>query len=131
MPPVVASIPCHMTLSGKQGCLSWWPRRDGACSRGWYIRSSCQYVTYGIEAHDPVSGLIVDLPVELHGVEIGNVARIELTDARTVGIWLHIAKDAPISRPRWQRSRRAASRHAVQPDASMSPWKIPAPRLVR
>jgi phospholipid/cholesterol/gamma-HCH transport system substrate-binding protein len=70
----------------------------GLAAGGWYLRSSARYVTYRIEAHDPVSGPIVDSPVELHGVEIGNVARIELTDSRTGGIWLHIAKDAPISR---------------------------------
>lgn len=101
---VVESIPCHMTFSGKKAAFRCNPWRDmalgvtGLAAGGWYLRSSAQYVTYRIEAHDPVSGLIVDSLVELHGVEIGNVARIELTDSRTGGIWLHIAKDAPISR---------------------------------
>src|SRR5438105_3532965 len=48
----------------------------------WYIWSSAQYMTYQIETHDSVSGLIADSPVELHGVEVGKVTKIELTDPR-------------------------------------------------
>lgn len=64
----------------------------------WYLWSSGQYTTYRMETHDQVSGLIADSPVELHGVEIGKVTRIELIDPRTVGILVSIAKNAPISR---------------------------------
>ncbi len=64
----------------------------------WYLWSVDQYTTYRIETHDTVSGLIADSPVELHGVEIGKVTRIELIDPRTVGIRLSIAKNAPISK---------------------------------
>ncbi len=43
----------------------------------WYLHSGAQYTTYRIETHDRVSGLIVDSPVEFHGVEIGRVTKIE------------------------------------------------------
>jgi len=61
----------------------------------WYLWSSSQHTIYRI---DPVSGLIADSPVEFHGVEIGKVTRIELTDPHTVGILLSIANDAPVSK---------------------------------
>ena len=64
----------------------------------WYFRSSAQYTTYRLETHEPVSGLIVDSPVELHGVEVGSVSKIELSGPRTVRILLRIAKDAPVSK---------------------------------
>jgi phospholipid/cholesterol/gamma-HCH transport system substrate-binding protein len=64
----------------------------------WYLRSSAQYTTYRIETHDPVSGLIVDSPVELHGVEVGSVTKIELTGPQTVGILLRVVKGAPVSK---------------------------------
>jgi phospholipid/cholesterol/gamma-HCH transport system substrate-binding protein len=64
----------------------------------WYLWSAGQYTTYRIETHEPVSGLIADSPVELHGVEIGKVTKIELIDSRTVGIQVNIAKNAPISK---------------------------------
>ncbi len=64
----------------------------------WYLRSSAQYTTYRLETHDPVSGLIVDSPVEFHGVEVGSVRKIKLTDPRTVDILLRIAKDVPVTK---------------------------------
>lgn len=64
----------------------------------WYVRSSGEYTTYRLETHDPVSGLITDSPVELHGVEIGRVTSIKLVDPRTVGIKISVAKNAPISK---------------------------------
>jgi phospholipid/cholesterol/gamma-HCH transport system substrate-binding protein len=64
----------------------------------WYLWSSGQYTTYRLETHDPVSGLIADSPVELHGVEIGKVTSIELIDSSTVGIQINVAKNAPISK---------------------------------
>jgi phospholipid/cholesterol/gamma-HCH transport system substrate-binding protein len=64
----------------------------------WYFWNQDQYTTYQIETHDPVSGLIADSPVELHGVEIGKVTRIQLIDPRTVGIQISVAKNAPITK---------------------------------
>ena len=64
----------------------------------WYLHSSAQYTTYQIETHDKVSGLIVDSPVEFHGVEVGNVTKVELSDPRTVGILLRVAKGTPVSK---------------------------------
>jgi phospholipid/cholesterol/gamma-HCH transport system substrate-binding protein len=64
----------------------------------WYLWSSGQYATYRLETHDSISGLMADAPVELHGVEIGRVERIELIDPRTVGILVSITRNAPISR---------------------------------
>lgn len=70
----------------------------GAAALAWNIWSSSLYLTYQIETQDPVSGLIVDSPVELHGVEIGKVSTVELRAADTVRILLRLAKDAPISK---------------------------------
>ena len=70
----------------------------GLATALWYFGYSSQYATYRIETHDAVSGLIADSPVELHGVEIGKVTRIELIDPQTVNILLSIAKNAPISK---------------------------------
>lgn len=63
---------------------------------GWYFLSSSAYALYEIETHDPVSGLTVGSPVEMHGVEIGTVHRIRLADPRTVEIVLSIDHDAPM-----------------------------------
>jgi phospholipid/cholesterol/gamma-HCH transport system substrate-binding protein len=65
---------------------------------GWYLWSSSRYTTYQIVTHEPVHGLIVDSPVELHGVEIGKVTRIQLIDDNTVRIRLSAAEDAPVSK---------------------------------
>ena len=64
----------------------------------WYQWSATRYATYRLETHDAVSGLIVDSPVEFHGVEVGKVAKVELVDPGTVRILLRIAKQAPISK---------------------------------
>ena len=63
-----------------------------------YLHSAARYTTYRIQTQDSVSGLIVNSPVELHGVEVGTVAKIELNDARTVDILLRVARDAPVSK---------------------------------
>jgi ABC-type transporter Mla subunit MlaD len=63
----------------------------------WYAWSSSHYRTFQIITKDPVHGLIVDSPVELHGVEVGKVARIELAGADTVRILVNVADDAPVS----------------------------------
>lgn len=64
----------------------------------WQSWSSSHFRTYRIETHDPVSGLIVDSPVEFHGVEVGKVTNIRLMDGRTVSILLKAANDAPVSK---------------------------------
>ena len=64
----------------------------------WYLFWSTRYTTYEIVTHDPVSGLIVDSPVEYHGVDVGKVKRVELVDPRTIRILAAIRDDAPVSR---------------------------------
>ncbi len=63
----------------------------------WYVLAESEYRTFEIRTQDPVSGLIADAPVELHGVEVGKVKRVELTDPRTVSILLSVRKDAPVT----------------------------------
>lgn len=65
---------------------------------GWYFVSPGNRVLYEMDTHDPVSGLSEGAPVEMHGVEIGTVSRIKLTDPGTVHILLSIDRDAPITR---------------------------------
>ena len=65
---------------------------------GWYFFWSTRYTTYEIVTHDPVSGLIVDSPVEYHGVDVGKVKRVELADPRTIRVLVAIRDDAPVSR---------------------------------
>jgi len=64
---------------------------------GWYRYDSGRYATYRVLTHDPVSGLIRDAPVELHGVDVGRVEQVDLVDARTVEIRLRLSKAAPIT----------------------------------
>lgn len=64
----------------------------------WYTLASGRYANYQIRTQDSVSGLIADSPVEFHGVEVGKVKRIELTDPHSVRILLSIDKGAPITR---------------------------------
>jgi phospholipid/cholesterol/gamma-HCH transport system substrate-binding protein len=63
----------------------------------WYLVSASTYATFQIRTQDPVSGLIADSPVEFHGVEVGKVKSVELTDPHTVTVLLSIKKDAPVS----------------------------------
>jgi phospholipid/cholesterol/gamma-HCH transport system substrate-binding protein len=63
----------------------------------WYFLASSQYTTYQIRTHDLVSGLIADAPVEFHGVQVGKVKRVELTDAQSVSILLSVKKEAPVT----------------------------------
>lgn len=64
---------------------------------GWYALGSSRYATYEIWTHDPVSGLMADAPVEFHGVDVGKVARVELTSPTSVRVLLHVRKDAPVT----------------------------------
>jgi len=64
---------------------------------GWYVADSSGYRVYQITTTDPVSGLIVDAPVEFHGVDVGKVKRVELTGPRSVSILLGIRDSAPVT----------------------------------
>jgi phospholipid/cholesterol/gamma-HCH transport system substrate-binding protein len=63
----------------------------------WYALTSSRYATYQIRTGDSVSGLIADAPVEFHGVEVGKVKYVALTDPHTVSILLSINKEVPIT----------------------------------
>ena len=64
---------------------------------GWFFLASARYATYEIVTHDAVSGLMADAPVEFHGVDVGKVARVELTNPTSVRVLLHVRKDAPVT----------------------------------
>ena len=68
-----------------------------AGSVAWYRYDAGRYAKYRVLTQDPVSGLIPDAPVELHGVEVGRVDRVELVDARTVEIQLRLHRSTPIT----------------------------------
>ena len=63
----------------------------------WYAISSNRYATYQIRTHDSVSGLLVDAPVEFHGVDVGRVKRVDLIDPRSVHILLRVERAAPVT----------------------------------
>jgi phospholipid/cholesterol/gamma-HCH transport system substrate-binding protein len=63
----------------------------------WYLRIDRGYAAYQLRTGDAVSGLMVDAPVEFHGVEVGRVAQIELGGPRSVAIVLKIRKGTPLS----------------------------------
>jgi phospholipid/cholesterol/gamma-HCH transport system substrate-binding protein len=69
----------------------------GAVGFAWFALASGNYATYQIRTTDPVSGLMVDAPVEFHGVDVGRVAQIELSGPKAVNVLLRIRKDAPVS----------------------------------
>jgi phospholipid/cholesterol/gamma-HCH transport system substrate-binding protein len=64
---------------------------------GWYWSASGKYTTYQILTQDAVSGLLVDAPVEFHGVEVGKVKRIDLASPNTVNILLQVRKETPVT----------------------------------
>lgn len=64
----------------------------------WYLHDRERYAAYRVLTHEPISGLIADSPVELHGVDVGRVERVRLVDARTVEIQLRVYKRTPITR---------------------------------
>jgi phospholipid/cholesterol/gamma-HCH transport system substrate-binding protein len=63
----------------------------------WFLLSAGQYKPYRVYTHDPVSGLLVDSPIEFHGVDVGKVKDVELLGPRSVRLSLSIRKSAPIS----------------------------------
>ncbi|GAB3465033.1 MlaD family protein [Massilia terrae] len=63
----------------------------------WYLVSVGNYLIYQISTEESVSGLIVDAPVEFHGVDVGKVKSVKLLNPHTVRILLSIDKTAPIT----------------------------------
>jgi phospholipid/cholesterol/gamma-HCH transport system substrate-binding protein len=63
----------------------------------WYLRMASAYSAYLLQTGDTVSGLIVDAPVEFHGVEVGRVAEISLNGPDSVNVVLNIRKGTPVS----------------------------------
>jgi phospholipid/cholesterol/gamma-HCH transport system substrate-binding protein len=68
-----------------------------ASGSAWYFVTIGHYATYQIRTHDVVSGLVKDAPVEFHGVEVGKVTEVVLTDPQSVRILLRIRKDVPVN----------------------------------
>jgi len=64
---------------------------------GWYVADASGHRVYRITTQDSVSGLVVDAPVEFHGVDVGKVKRVELTGPRSVSILLGIRDSAPVT----------------------------------
>jgi phospholipid/cholesterol/gamma-HCH transport system substrate-binding protein len=64
---------------------------------GWYWQSEGRYASYLIYTSDSVSGLIKDAPIELHGIDVGRVSRVELVNPRRVRVSLNIDRSAPIT----------------------------------
>ena len=79
----------------------------------WYFLAATHYATYQIYTKDSVSGLIVDAPIEFHGVEVGKVKSVKLLEPQLVGIVLNVEKERRSARPPWLRSFRAVSRRAA------------------
>jgi phospholipid/cholesterol/gamma-HCH transport system substrate-binding protein len=69
----------------------------GAGAMVWYLVTTARYAVYQIYTSDAVSGLIVDAPVEFHGVEVGKVKSVKLVDPHRVGIVLDVERATPVS----------------------------------
>jgi phospholipid/cholesterol/gamma-HCH transport system substrate-binding protein len=69
----------------------------GAAAFGWYVLAAARYAVFQIYTQDAVSGLVVDAPVEFHGVEVGKVASVQLLDPRRVSVVLNVARGTPVS----------------------------------
>lgn len=63
----------------------------------WYFLSASRQTTYQIYTQESVSGLMVDAPVEFHGVDVGKVQSVRLVDPHSVAIVLRIDSAAPVS----------------------------------
>ncbi len=61
----------------------------------WYFFSLSQYTTYQIYTRESVSGLLIDAPIEFHGVDVGKVKSIRLVNPHSVAIVLNIDKTVP------------------------------------
>jgi len=69
----------------------------GAGALVWYLVAAARYAVYQIYTSDAVSGLIVDAPVEFHGVEVGKVKSVKLVDPHRVGVVVEVERGTPIS----------------------------------
>lgn len=69
-----------------------------AAAVGWRWMAAGRDAAYEVRTPDAVSGLVVDAPVEFHGVEVGKVTRIELAGRRLVRIVLSVRRDVPVTR---------------------------------
>lgn len=63
----------------------------------WLLASSRDDRYYALVTHDPVSGLIATSPVEYHGVDVGEVTKVELIDGGTVRVVLRVRRAAPVT----------------------------------
>jgi phospholipid/cholesterol/gamma-HCH transport system substrate-binding protein len=63
----------------------------------WYSVSAATYARYEIRSREPVSGLIAGAPVEFHGVEVGQVKEVRLSDPRNVRILVDLHREAPVT----------------------------------
>lgn len=63
----------------------------------WYFLSASQFAKYEIKTQDAVSGLLVDAPVEFHGVDVGKVESIEIVNPHLVSVLMRIKNTAPIT----------------------------------
>lgn len=69
----------------------------GVGAAAWYVLTGQHDATYQLYTQDAVSGLMVDAPVEFHGVEVGKVTRIRLVNPRKVAIVLSIDQTVPVT----------------------------------
>ena len=63
----------------------------------WYLLAARQHTTYEIRTGESVSGLIAGAPVEFHGVEVGRIREVQLTDPRSVRILADIRRGTPVT----------------------------------
>lgn len=69
----------------------------GVGTSAWYFLAADHATRYQLYTPDAVSGLMVDAPVEFHGVEVGKVTRIRLVNPHKVAIVLSIDPSVPIT----------------------------------
>lgn len=70
---------------------------SGAAGGIWYFLSASRQTNYQIYTRESVSGLMVDAPVEFHGVDVGKVKSVRLVDPHSVAIVLSIDRTTPVS----------------------------------
>jgi phospholipid/cholesterol/gamma-HCH transport system substrate-binding protein len=68
-----------------------------AAAGAWYLLAAAGVDRYEIRSRESVSGLIAGAPVEFHGVEVGQVREVRLSDPRSVRILVDLRRGTPIS----------------------------------
>lgn len=63
----------------------------------WLLPSTWRSTTYELRSRETVSGLLPGAPVEFHGVEVGQVRKVELVEPRLVRVLLEVDRAAPVS----------------------------------